>query len=581
MVPKRLFYSSKLIYGLILLTFFSFTGGSCGQDLKYITLTPGNPTISTPGVATAVRTGVVNVTASLGASSGSTALTVSSASLLSITITPLNPTVPNGISLNFSATGIYSDGSSRDVTSIVSWSSGAPAAAMVNADAIGQATAASTGSGSTTISAALGSVAGSTVLTVDSAITLSSITVGTSTTLPVGLSQQFSATGNYSDGRSYDVTQLAAWTSSSLSVATITTTASPVRPIGLATAVSPGTTTMTATMGPTNNSSYSNGPISDNSTLTVTNVTLTFIAVSTSSSNSFSIPTGRSIQFKATGTYSDNSTYDLTSMVTWTVGTPTVAFVNNFGLATAIGPATSSSTITATLNGISGDATLTVNGAALQSITITPSTPTIPNGSTQKFTATANYSDGTTYDVSSIVTWVASPLTTTNPVATMDAGMVQQFRAMGTYNGGTVDISSSASWSSSNPSVANIYLSGYALAFGAGTTLITVSLDGVSASTTLTVSPGVSIKSITITPANLTLAHGASQQFTATGNYYDGSSYNLTPYVTWSSDNPAVAVVDANGIVSGIAGGKANISATLVSGNLSSPSGTTALNISP
>jgi hypothetical protein len=558
---KRFFQSSRLIYGLILLSFLSFTGGSCGQQLKYITLTPDSPTIGTPGVAFAVRPGIVNVTASLGGASGSTPLTVSSATLQSITITPLNPTIPKGITLVFTALGNYSDGSSRDVSSIVAWSSSSTTVATVNP--IGQATAIGSAGSTSAITATLGATSGNSVLTVSSA-TLQTITISpASPTLPVGLTQQFSATGTYFDGISsttYDVSSLVVWSSSSTPSTSVATFSSS----GLATAIGPGVLNVSASIG----------SITGNSTMTVTNATLTLMAVSTPSS--LSIPTGRSVQFTAIGTYSDNSTYDLTSLVAWSVGTPTVAFVNNFGLATAIGPANLTSTITAALNGISGNATITVSTAALQLITITPLTPTIPTGSLQKFTATANYSDGTNYDVSSLVTWVASVPTATNPVATMVAGMVQQFRAMGTYNGGTVDISSSAAWSSANPEVANIYLSGYALAFGSGTTLITVFLDGISASTTLTVSPAVAMKSITITPANLTLAHGSSQQFTATGNYFDGSSYNLTQYVTWSSDNPAIVVMNTAGVGAGVAGGTANISATL-----GSFSGSTALIVSP
>jgi hypothetical protein len=67
---------------------------------------------------------------------------------------------------------------------------------------------------------------------------------------------------------------------------------------------------------------------------------------------------GTTVQFKATGTYSDNSTKDITASVTWASGTPAVATINSAGVATAV--AVGSSTISATSGSIAGSTTLTV-----------------------------------------------------------------------------------------------------------------------------------------------------------------------------------------------------------------------------
>jgi uncharacterized protein YjdB len=56
----------------------------------------------------------------------------------------------------------------------------------------------------------------------------------------LGFTQQFTASGAYSDGTSHDITAQAAWTSSNALVATVSRS-------GLATAVAGGTTTVTAT----------------------------------------------------------------------------------------------------------------------------------------------------------------------------------------------------------------------------------------------------------------------------------------------------------------------------------------------
>jgi hypothetical protein len=73
--------------------------------------------------------------------------------------------------------------------------------------------------------------------------TLSSIAVApASQTLAIGGSQQFTATGTYSDGTTADLTSRATWSSSNTAAATISST-------GMATGVEAGTTTVTATDG--------------------------------------------------------------------------------------------------------------------------------------------------------------------------------------------------------------------------------------------------------------------------------------------------------------------------------------------
>ena len=90
-----------------------------------------------------------------------------------------------------------------------------------------------------------------------------------------------------------------------------------------------------------------------------------------------SVPSGETEQFTATGTYSDNSTQNLTSQVTWASATPSVATISNAsgsqGLATGV--ATGTSTISATLNGVTGSTVLTVSAAVLQSIAVSPANP--------------------------------------------------------------------------------------------------------------------------------------------------------------------------------------------------------------
>jgi hypothetical protein len=89
--------------------------------------------------------------------------------------------------------------------------------------------------------------------------------------------------------------------------------------------------------------------------LSVTNATLTSIAISP---NNGIISAGGSEQFTATGTFSDSSTLALNGQVSWSSSNIGVAVISDFGLANAAGTGTTN--ITATLNGVTGTTTLTV-----------------------------------------------------------------------------------------------------------------------------------------------------------------------------------------------------------------------------
>lgn len=116
-------------------------------------------------------------------------------------------------------------------------------------------------------------------------------------TIAKGQTQQFMATGIFTDGSTQDLTGSAAWSSSDEAVATITSG-------GLATGLREGQVTITATVG----------PVTATATLTVTPPILASLAISPQN------PTrtvGATLQFQATGTLTDGTTQDLTGAVTW------------------------------------------------------------------------------------------------------------------------------------------------------------------------------------------------------------------------------------------------------------------------
>jgi hypothetical protein len=68
--------------------------------------------------------------------------------------------------------------------------------------------------------------------------------------------------------------------------------------------------------------------------------------------------------------------------------------------------------------------------------------------------------------------------------------------------------------------------------------------------------------SIAVTPASPAISTGATQQFTATGTFSDGSTQNMTNQVTWTSSNTGVATISSTGLATGASPGTTTISAT-------------------
>ena len=164
------------------------------------------------------------------------------ATLTSISVSPVNPSIAKGATKQFKATGTYSDGSTQDLTSSVIWTSSNSAVATI--DSAGLATSVDTGS--TTITARSGLSSDATTLTVKT-LSLNSISISPANrVLSSGMTDQFTAMGTYSDSSTQDLTSSASWNSSATAVATISNSAGSN---GLATSVGPGTTTITADYG--------------------------------------------------------------------------------------------------------------------------------------------------------------------------------------------------------------------------------------------------------------------------------------------------------------------------------------------
>ena len=321
----------------------TYSDGSA-QDVSakaaWTSATPASATVNAAtGLSTGIAAGNSNISAAFGGKSAAAQLTVSPATLTAIAITPLTPAIAIGATQQFTVTGSFSDGATRDVTAVSAFASATPATASINASGLALGKVA----GTTQITATTGTLTASTVLTVNPATLLSIAVTPQSPICQSAATRQLAVIATYSDG-SRPTSRPAAASFQSR----------PPRPRvasgGRVTGVAFGSSVMNASF---------NGKTAS-TTVTVPAATLVSIAVTPATA---SIAVGTQQQFVATATYSDSSNAIITNSAGWTSGTVANATVLNTGVATGIAVGTSN--ITATAGGQSGSALLTVTAVAI------------------------------------------------------------------------------------------------------------------------------------------------------------------------------------------------------------------------
>ena len=536
--------------------------------------------VSSRGTVMPLAVGQTTIRAKYGSMSASVQVRVLAASLTSLSISPSAATLPLGKGTRLFATGTFSDNSTHDVSGSVIWSSTNPTVAVVAQD--GQLR--SNAVGTAAISAAQGKIASSTNVTISDAALASIVISADSATLAIGRNAQLKAQGIFTDGTSRDITNTVTWSSSSPNIVAIT-------PGGVAQAKGVGTANVIAALG----------AVSGAQALTATAAALNTITVSSSQSL---LRVGTTTQLTASGTYSDGSTQDLTASVRWSSSSPNIVAITPGGVAQAKGVGTAN--VIAALGEISGTQALTATAAALNTITVSSSQALLPVGTTTQLTASGTYSDGTTQDLTASVRWSSSSpnivaispggvaqakgVGTANVIAALGAvsgtqaltataaalnaitvsssqsllpvGTTTKLTASGTYSDGTTqDLTAFVQWWSSSQQIVTISGAGVASAIAIGSAKVVATSGGVSGSALLAVSPAALV-SVNVSPQNSLIPIGDKQQLSAIGSYTDGTTYDLTSYVSWDSDNAPVVAVDAHGVAFALNVGSANVQAT-------------------
>jgi hypothetical protein len=187
----------------------------------------------------------------------------------------------------------------------------------------------------------------------------------------------------------------------------------------------------------------------------------------------------------------------------------------------------------------------------LSSISVTPSVASITQGQSLPFTATGLLSNGSTADLTNLVTWSSS------------SGLLASLSNLAGSQGLATGLL---------PGVSTITATAPTGLLGLGGLLSGVLGGGLSGTAALTVVPTALspvLTAISVSPSVASIAEGQTQQFTATGLMSDLSTENLTSLVTWSSSS-ALATLGSQGLATGALPGVSTITATAPAGLLGS-----------
>ena len=596
-------------------TLASNSGAISQSDLQTVVAAVGKTLVSAATAKSALDAQISS--GNVVASSGSVSATATVV-LNSIVVSSAIPSNAAGLAEQMTATGYFSDGSTKDLTSSVSWLSSDTTLATIGTSGIAQGlkkggvtfTASMTPTGSST------AIKGTFLQTTTDPL-LSFITITNSNSLPAGLTDQLTATATLTDGSTSDVTSSVTWSSSDITKATIGTTS------GLVKGLVKGTSTITAT--------YSTGtPITATYAETILDPTIFNLVISYVQSGITSMFTTTTTALQAILNYSDQSTKTVSSAVQWSVSPSSNATIsinsNSTSNATLRAGSAGNTAISASYNNVSSnqlsltvadlpkaqfvdDPVMGLAYACSSSTTQTSygytdsqglfsylpgQTCTFSIGKVTLGTLKSIPSDGkvTPQDVAGVLrtaTNVPSAVAIAQFLQTLNDGsttgkIVIPSATTTAFNASGV---SSVTLAAPTGAISQSDLTNLVTTVIPTKTLVTATSATANLNTQMTqnnisissgavsVSAPVVLNSISVTLSSNNNPAGLTQNLAAMGYYSDGTTKDISSNVTWSSSDTNILVV-ANALATGQKAGNASVFASLTpSGSTTAISGST------
>ena len=145
---------------------------------------------------------------------------------MSIAVTPVNNSIPKGLTLQYTAIGTYTDATTNDLTDSVIWTSSYSGIASISNSAGSQGLATANAVGTDAIITAKSNAISDSTNLIVTAPELASIAVTpVDDSIANGLTLQYTAMGIYTDASTLDITDSVTWSSTNTGVATISNSA--------------------------------------------------------------------------------------------------------------------------------------------------------------------------------------------------------------------------------------------------------------------------------------------------------------------------------------------------------------------
>lgn len=497
----------------------TFAGGlqrDVSSESLWSSSEPTVASISSMGLATGLSAGNTTLSASFGGLSSTRNLRITSATLTSLSLNPTTVQMEIGGESQLSLMGVFSDGTTQNLTNQALWSSSnisiASPANLFPGRIRGES------AGSAVLTATFQGLSTTRSITVQN-ITLSQLEISPIyRNISLGASQLYQATGIFSDGSRRDLSAVTQMTSLSPSVAQIQSSSTA------------GSLVRSNAAGSTSIEAEYLG-VKATATLVVSNKTLTEIQIQSPSGLALNFQT----QLRAIGTFSDGSTLDLTKDVLWSSSNENFLSVSNStdtkGLAAAL--QVGSVTVTAEMQGLQSQANINVTNATLTSLDVSPSRLLISRNTNFKVKARGIFSDGSSLDLTQEVSWTSSNTTHL------------QITTGGEQSGSVTNLSNGSNYP---------------------TVQLTASLNGVTSSASqITITPA-SLTGLVLNPVSISMPRYETLSLKAYASFSDGGLAEITDLVTWSSsENSTLFIsnaVSTSGEMTSLQQGSASVTAS-------------------
>lgn len=536
------------------------------------------------GVVIGKSAGTVVITATAGSKTGSATINVLNRPATSLTLAIPSDTALIGVDLQATAIPMSSSGQPMEGRTIA-WQSANPGVATVSSAGVIKGIV----EGSTNISAISDGIVATKRVSVRSRRPSSITILPGAPSIMAGQASQLSA--RVDDQLGNEMSAPVSWSSNNSSVATVSSS-------GLVTAIAPGTAAITV----------ATGSLSASVPATVASVPVSSVQVAPAVST---MTVGEETVLTATAR--DASGAILPGRVaSWFSLHPAIATVSPTGQVSAIAPGTA--TIRGTIEGVSANASITVNAPAptpVASILVSLSTASLEVGQTAQASAILKDSKGNVLSGRPI-TWssldpAVASVSSDGAVTAKSGGTIAIVaQSEGVTGSASVTVNAPApasvaqvlvsvptdeifvgesvqstvtlkdaqgnvlsgrtiTYSTDNPTVVSVSATGLVTAIGAGSTALRVTSGGISGSVMMYVGPA---KTPPSSPVLTTINVSGSQALVvgqtaqATAATFDQNGKPMQASVTWTTSKPSVATVSSNGTITAIGAGTATVAAS-------------------